>query len=336
MPKPDTSASLADETTTAEIPAPEPTMAEAIEDKLAGNEPAEPVTEPAKPEDTPAPVTEPAKPEPVKATEAPAAVAPADDDPYAVPEGLTRKSRERFSRLTDIAKSAEAELAQVTGKNAEYGKAIEGFNQALEESQCSPDDFKALLDYNYRVKTGDLQGALAILDDSRAKIAQALGREVPGVDLLADFPDLKAGVEEMQIDKQHAIEIAHARRIRAEQQAGFQEQQQYQQSEQQFNASKQQAVQAVSDFEREMLGKDIDAQAKLTVIAQHLPEIASTYPPAQWAAQVKLMYSVIGKAAPAAPTPQNRNPSPLRPMGGGGQRQPSSMLDAIENNLDGG
>ena len=46
---------------------------------------------------------------------------------------------------------------------------------------------------------GDLEGALRTLDQQRQHIALALGRPLPGVDALQDFPDLRQAVDRLEV-----------------------------------------------------------------------------------------------------------------------------------------
>jgi hypothetical protein len=65
------------------------------------------------------------------------------------------------------------------------------------------------------MKSGDYEGALKIIENTRAGILKALGREGPGVDLLAEHPDLKARVDNQEISRADALELANNRRANA-------------------------------------------------------------------------------------------------------------------------
>lgn len=246
------------------------------------------------------------------------------EDEFTPPKGLKERSAKRWDGLVARTKTAET--------------AANNFRQVLNDTGASRDDISRTLYLLRLVNRGGregLQEALKRIDGERNRIAKMLGVEVPGVDLLADFPDLTQEVEDMKTTRERALEIAAARRERERQDT--QGRQQREDGERQAQV-KQAQTQAFADLDAlgEELGKtDVDYDAKFKLLKENgeIEDIIKTFHPSQWKSQFQRRYNLLGKAGggqrrQGAPTNKQR---PLRTtgQGGGGSAAPKSLSEAI-------
>ncbi len=293
-PNADDDAPAADAPTDAPAPADEgdkPTskMA-ALLDELAGDAPA------ADPEGKPA--DEP------KAAEPQAAAKPAEANPEQeeaeLLEGVkSERGKERIKAVFAERKALEQDLNE--------------FRELVKSTGMSAQDFAQTLEFGRLVNSGDeknLRVALEMIEGQRAMLYQKLGQEAPGVDLLAGHDDLKEAVENMEITRERAVELAKFRKSEAEVRARQQAQQSQQQERQQFEQTVHQAA-ATMEAYLQTRATEVDHAARMKVIGEHfknpanLQAFVTTYQPQQWAATIKMMYDNIQvPRAPAAASPQ--------------------------------
>ncbi len=202
----------------------------------------------------------------------------------------------------------------------------------LTEHKVEPDDFVQLVAFNKMVKEGDLEGAYAKVEEYRAQLLKAMGREAPGVDLLVDHPDLKAKVDNAELSREDALQLVQARRQRQAFQQQAQQQQAVQQSQTRTTQSQNAALQAVQQWNAK-IAADVDYAEKAGKIQPLIAEIVKEYPPELWAPTLDRLYKTI-QVAPAQQQQQRAAPMPLRPSGvRGGAAAPGSMLEALEGNI---
>ena len=255
----------------------------------------------------------------------PEAEKPAEADEFAMPEGLSAKAQERFQTLVSRVKEREQALEAVT-------RDVEDFRAVINESRATPQDFSQALDYIRMVNTGDLQGALRVIDAQRQQIALALGQPLPGADPLQSFPDLRQRVDAYQMDEATAIELARTRQMQQRQAEMQRQQQQTMQSQQAMHTERANAVAQIDQLGAQWAKSDPDYAAKEEIILKQLPQIAANFPPAMWAQQVRILYDTV--SAVPRPSPQRTAPPPLRSSGQtAGNRQPSNMLEALQAGL---
>ncbi len=245
-------------------------------------------------------------------------------------KGLSPVGRDRFQKLITLAKDHEATIERQT---AELTQALHGRDQflgMLKEHHCEPADLAGYMEFNKLIKTGDLEGALKTVEDYRASLYKALGREAPGVDLLADQADLKARVDKMEISREDALVIANSRRAEAQRTAQA-NQQQEQQTQSQAAAQEQEAeLQAIEKWTAGISKSDIDYKAKEAKLLPQITEIISTYPPKLWLTTLKTVYNAIQTPAAA---PASRAADPVIRSSGTkpGAAAPTTMIDALKN-----
>jgi hypothetical protein len=257
------------------------------------------------PEPTPAPTPAPtAAPKPdAKAPEV-KPEAKKDEIDLTPPEGMTDRAKERWSQLTERAK----QVPELERKFTETATQLQSVRELVNGSGLTAPEFTDFMETARLFKAGDPK-ALQVLDGLRADLAQRLGVEVPGVDLLAKHADLKADVESMTLTKERALEIARGRDAEKRLQ-GLSEEDRDLQAHQQTIATASQDMQTVLESRAGTAGHE----HRIKVIAEHfqnpakLKEFVDTYQPKQWKAAVLWMYDNI--AVPAQPGP---GPQPLRP-----------------------
>ncbi|MCB4358430.1 hypothetical protein [Quatrionicoccus australiensis] len=288
-------------------------MLEAIQNGLKQDEPeaaaAEPEPEP--------------EPEPEVAPEAEAEAAPEnEDDP---PEGISKKAQERFRNIVSKVKEKEAELTSVRSD-------LDGIRTLMKDTGGTPEDFSRTFEYIRAVRSGDFDNARSILEDQIRQLSVATGKPFGQVDPLSQFPDLRERVNAYQMDEPTALEIARSRSNADAQRKAEQQFSERQNQERQSVQARQSAIAEIDRLGAEWAKSDPDYAVKEGIITQRAQEIAAQFPPSQWAAQVKLMYSAISSMPvhkPAAPSP-----APLRASGqSAGARQPTNMLEALQSGL---
>lgn len=246
---------------------------------------------------------------------------------------LRPESRGRFAEVITTLKARETEIATLTEQMKPLAEARDTMIGILEETKTSSDQLSAYLEFNRMLQSTDpkeLESALGMIEAQRTALYKVLGREPEGggVDLLADFPDLKEKVAEAHMTREAALEVAAARRQRAAAEQQGQQQRTQQQSQQQVAQARENAVKEITTWCGGLATKDIDYKAKEEKLLEQVDEVIKTYPPNQWLATLKLLYTgiVIQKQA-AAP---NKGNQPLRPSGAKpGAKAPQNMFEAM-------
>lgn len=221
---------------------------------------------------------------------------------------------------------------------------IEDFKRMVQSTGMTAEQFAQTLEFGRLVSSGspqNLQMAVEMLERQRAALYAALGKEAPGVDLLADFPDLKERVDNLDMTRDAAVELAKHRRAeaqrRAVEQAGLQAQQRQQELKQTVSAAA-----AQMDAYLQTRAHEVDHPARMKALTERfqnpafMQEFVSTYEPRQWAAAIKMMYESIQPAAAAAP--RTADPQPLRArnrsLGSPAPAASASPLDRVASRLE--
>lgn len=245
-----------------------------------------------------------------------------EDEP---PEGISKKAQERFRSMVTKVKEKDAEIENLRSD-------LGGIRKLMQETGGKPEDFSMSFEYIRAIRSGDYGQARSILEDQIKQLTIATGQSFNQVDPLSQFPDLRERVNAYQMDEQTALEMARHRAAQNEQMQAQQQYQQRAQSEQYAAQAKQHAIAEIDRLGAEWAKTDPDYAMKEGMITRQAQMIAKQFPPQQWPAQVKLMYETIS-SMPVAPKPVS-TPAPLRASGqSAGARQPSSMLEALQNGL---
>lgn len=314
-----------DELENTEITQPEESQIETFE--VESKEPEsmlDAITEGLKPEEDSAKEEEEEKKDDAQEPEAkPEEPKPEDDE--TPPEGISKKAQERFQRLVSKVKEKDEELTTLRSN-------LDGIRKVMQDTGASPEDFSMVFDYLKAMRSGNMEQVGRILQDQIKQYQIATGKQFGGVDPLADFPDLREKVNGYQMTEEAALELARMRSVQNEQQQAIQQTTQRQQTEYAFQQTRQNAINEINKIGEEWSKKDPDYSAKEQIILKQIPEIARNFPPQAWAQQVKILYQALSSVPMTKPQPSA--PAPLRASGQtAGARQPTSMLEALQNGL---
>lgn len=231
-----------------------------------------------------------------------------------------QETQRRFTELRGFAKAQQVEVERLSQENSALSSARENMMSVFDEAKVEPEELSQLLEYNKMVKTGDLAGALKIVNEQRVSILKAMGREEPGVDLLDDFPDLKSKVAENEMGREAALELANSRRREQATERERQNQAERERQEQSGGKARETALGEIDRWCKEAAKGDIDYKAKEQKImlkgsdgTSMLDGILKDYPPNLWLPTLKRLFSTIEVVKPA--TPGNGGGEPLRPSG---------------------
>jgi len=248
-------------------------------------------------------------------------------------KALNAKTGARFNEVISTLKSRETEIATLTEQMKPLAEARDTMIGILEETKTSSDQLSAYLEFNRMLQSGDpkeLESALQMIENQRATIYQALGREPAGgdIDLLKGFHDLKKQVEDEEITRAAALEIAAARREKVASAARTQQQQNQQHGVAQVEKARKTALADITAWTKKLTAEDLDYKAKEDMLLEQVDEVLKTYPPNQWLTTLQMLYRgiVIQKAPPV----QDKTKQPLRPSGPKtGAKAPQNMFEAM-------
>ena len=224
-----------------------------------------------------------------------------------------QEGQRRFNELRGYAKANEAEARRLSEENTALSTARDNMMSVFKDTHTTPEDLTALLDYNIKLKTGDLKGALAIVDEARKEILKALNQEAPGVDLLEEFPDLKGKVDNLELERPSALELAAARRREAQSEQQRKREEEQRQQDASGEQVQQQALDAITKWDKEMAGGDMDYEVKSAKVNARVKGVMSAYPPRLWLVTLKNIYDSIEVVKPAGIP--GKGDTPLRPTG---------------------
>ena len=254
---------------------------------------------------------------------------------------LKPEARERFQQVITTLKAHEGTIAKQTETIKGLSEARDAILGVMQETQTTQDEFAGYLQFNSLVKSKDprhLTEALEIVEEQRLALYKALGKEPAGggIDLLADFPDLKEKVIAAQLTREDALEIAQGRRDKAARDQAAQQQQQRQRQQSQTEVQRKQAettaLDGITKWTAELSTTDLDYKAKEDKLLAKVSGVIEKYPPNLWLSTLKMMYE--GIEVQKAPSGSSRQVTPLRPSGAKpGAKAPASMLDAINQGL---
>lgn len=278
---------------------------------------------------------EPAGDDPVAQPNEDTAAAEADPD-LVPPDGLSKGARERFGKLIERVKEGDQRFAELDGK-------FRGIEQTLKGTGATPEQWGQILTAMRYANSGDpaqARMALQIIDGYRAEIARAAGVPIEGVDVLSDFPDLRAKVDSGTLDEESAAELAAQRRAVDRNRATVNQQEQQRQQAQQLEQRQNTARASLDALGSQLAKSDVDYPRKIEILEKRgvIANIVATVPPEQWQASFKSAYDALGDVAAAARTPApGPNEQPMRrssKSGSGAEAQPKTVRDAVRAALN--
>lgn len=217
---------------------------------------------------------------------------------------------------------------------------VSAIREAVASAGMTPETFAQHIEFARMLNSGnqqDLEAAAQMIEDVRADVYRRLGRDGPALDVLAAYPDLAQRVQNLEIPRETALEVARMRRQAADDDARRQAQVDQQRQTQQFQqaiASAQQALEAyVSTRQHE-----VDHPARMQAVADYfanpatLQEFARTYQPHQWPAAIRMLYDNVRIAPSRQPAPISSRPAAVGrqalPANASGEDQ---IMRTIEN-----
>lgn len=297
----------------------------ALLDELSGDKPAEP--KPATPNADDKPTGDPQAAGDKPAAD-PAQPKTAEQEEAELLEGVkSERGRERIKSVFAERKQLEADITE--------------FRELVKSTGMTAQEFAHTLEFGRLVSSGDeknIRVALEMIEGQRAMLYQKLGVEAPGVDLLAGHDDLKSAVENMEITRDKAVELAKLRKTQADQTARQNAESEQTKNQEQFRQTVQSAAGAMEAY-LQTRAKEADHPARLKIIGEHfqnpanLQRFVQTFEPKQWTAALQMMYDGIAvpKAAPTSQTqPLRSRPAQL----GTPAAQGTTALDRVAQHLD--
>jgi len=252
-----------------------------------------------------------------------------------IDERLSERTQERIKSLVGFVKERDEALTV-------QGNLI----NSIQETGASPEQFAETIGFLRNVNSDDpaaLEAAYKTLQGGMRSLAIRMGKPVPEVDLLGEYPELANAVKFGQITKEHAQELAIAReqakvattqRTRANDAT---------RTTQEAAAEKDAAITSLNTLGASLAKSDPQYQAKFDLITGPLKAAFANIRPSQWEATFKAAYAaaVVAapvKAAPVVPAVVPKKGQPIRPQqpaGDGTKTAPKSMLEAVNSALDG-
>lgn len=242
-----------------------------------------------------------------------------------------QETQQRYDGLLTQLKATTAERDAIRAEREQLAGAREAILGVMKDTHTSDDDLAQLLEFNRLVKTGSLEGALKLVEGQRTAILKAMGKEAPGVDLLADHPDLQADVDDLKITRERALELVRARQERSRMEAAAKATSATRQSQEQQQQASESALASIEKWTASLAKSDIDYKAKEAKLLAKVAGVVKQYPPAQWLPTLQLLYEGIEvtKAAPAGRVTQPLRASGAKP----GSPAPTDMKQAIDQGL---
>jgi type III secretory pathway component EscV len=270
------------------------------------------------------------------------APAKAETPPAADPADPKNPEQEEAELLEGVkSERGKERIRQVFAERKQLETDITEFRELVKSTGMSAQEFATTLEFGRLINSGDeknIRVALEMIEGQRAMLYQKLGVEAPGVDLLDGQDDLKAAVENMEITRERAVELAKYRKTEAVKAAQVQQEQQATQGREQYQQTVSAASQQMEAY-LETRKNEVDHTARMKVISDHFrkPEnvqaFVQTYQPNQWMATIKMMYDgiVVPKAAPApSPQPLRSRPATL----GTPTASAASPMDRLAQHID--
>jgi hypothetical protein len=235
-------------------------------------------------------------------------------------------------------------IQQVFAEKKALERDVGEFREMITGTGMNPQQFAQSLEYGRLVNAGDeasIRVALEMVEAQRKTLYAQLGVEAPGVDLLAEHADLKTAVEDMEITRERAVELAKLRRGEQQRQQREKASQAQAQSQQAYQQTVANASTTLEAYLNSRAG-EVDHPARIKALTDHfsnpenMQKFVSNYRPEQWLDTVQMLYdnvavapqrsgstqqpirsrpSVLGQAAVTGETPAERMARRLDDMG---------------------
>lgn len=244
--------------------------------------------------------------------------------------GLTKPNTtavfKELSRAAARAKELEPEIETLRTQVAQQQEVFDHLHQ----NNISGEQFGEAVMVLSFINSGDpvrMQRAYETLGNKMAELGRQLGLEAPGVDPLEAHPDLAQSVRDMELDRKHALEIAHGRQMRA---AAVQHSTQQGQAYA-AQTEQQRVTQELTLLEQQLRTTDPQFDAKWAMLKPTLVPVLGRLPLAERANAFMQAYAAFQLPAAPAPAAQTRpDPAnPGRPAMAAGAKTPTNTAEAI-------
>jgi type II secretory pathway pseudopilin PulG len=248
---------------------------------------------------------------------------------YSMPEGITERAQDRFTKLVDANKEKDTQIEGMTNT-------LMGMRKMVEDTGMSNQEFIDALDTMRTLKANPQEG-IAKLQGYIDEIARQAGIEVQPYeyDALSDFPDLKSDVEDMKISREYALEVAKTRRNQQRQEAHRETKQQQESARRNWESERNAALPKIGEYIDQISKSDIDWDAKSPLMLEAAAYARDNLPPSKWVPYMQQEYNKITKIATKVAGNKGDDNRPL--MGNssvrGGQKEPSDIGGWIDQNL---
>lgn len=237
-----------------------------------------------------------------------------DDDAEFLASLKSERSRNRFQALKQQATEAETRYKDIEAE-------VNTLRKSINDAGMDANQFAQTIQFAKLAKSqdpADLRVARDMLQEQMTAISLRLGEDAPGVDVLTQFPDLQQAVDNYEITRQAATELAKLRHAQAQQAQQMQVQQQHSQQQAQYMQALQQASQSMDTYLHSRAG-EMDHQAKMKALHAHfedqgrMQQFVATHQPHQMVQAIAFMYDNIRVAQQQPPA---RSQQPLRARAG--------------------
>jgi hypothetical protein len=235
--------------------------------------------------------------------------------------GLTKDDTQRRFR----------ELANEAREGREYRETVQAQEkvfQHLESSGITGEQFGMMTAIAGDVNSNDparLDRAYQALSAELASLGKKLGKEAPGYDPLSEFPELAKRVDEGDIDRATAVELAGARRREAVTREHVQVTHAQSEQTRQLNATRD----GLNALEAELKANDPDYSRKRAILEPIMRATLPGVPADKWVATYAEAYAKLQLPA-AAPVVTRPDPANARrPEGGAGGARPKNAEEAV-------
>lgn len=248
----------------------------------------------------------------------------------------SERGRERIKTIMGARNEAEYRYRENLG-------VINNIKNFVEQVGVAPEEIVQNMEYSRLIGQGDeasLRVALDILEDQRDMICKQLNMDRPGVDLLSDFPDLKAAVERKEITLEHAARLAKYERNEREALREKEEKAVYDQENARFLHDLDQTKHAITSYLKTRSG-EADHTFKVMRLHEHLSrpgvlqELTQNLDARRLFSQIRFMYDNI--VVPPMREKPRMQPIRSRPtmQGSAGSRADASLMEKMSSILDG-
>jgi len=161
------------------------------------------------------------------------------------------------------------------------------------------------------------------------------GVPIQGVDVLADFPDLRAGVEAGDLDEKFAAELAAGRRAQSRTRTETSTREAADQATKQMEQRQATAREGLDALGKQLSKSDVDYSRKLEIMEKRgvIGDIVANVPPERWQQAFRSAYDALSDVASSmrqpAPKPGEQPMRRSGKSGSGAEAQPKTVKDAV-------